>query len=338
MADTPPRRVCVIGLGYVGLPTAASIAAQGVEVIGVDVDAGRLSAIASGAARTAEEDLNDLVRTVVAAGTLSTAATPRPADAFIIAVPTPHGPDHAPDVSFVRAAADSLAPLLRPGNLVVLESTSPVGTTEDLCVWLAESRGDLSFPHRAGEDSDVRVAYSPERAIPGNMLHELTNNHRVIGGITAACAAAAAGLYRVFVKGAVPHDYGAHRRAGEAHRECVPGRQHRLRERDLAGVRLPRNRSLGAHRAGQPPSAGRHPATGAGSRRPLHRGRSVVHRPLGAGADAAHPGRTASEQRQAALGCAAGPRRLPRPRPPHHRLPGARLKADVGDLRESPPR
>ena len=191
----------MIGLGYVGLPTAASIAACGVEVIGVDVDAERLSAIASGAARTAEEDLNDLVRTVVAAGTLSTAAAPQPADAFIIAVPTPHGPDHAPDVSFVRTAAESLAPLLRPGNLVVLESTSPVGTTEQLCAWLAAGRGDLSFPHRAGEDSDVRVAHSPERAIPGNMLHELTNNDRVVGGITAACATAAAGLYRVFVRG-----------------------------------------------------------------------------------------------------------------------------------------
>ena len=201
MADTSPRRVCVIGLGYVGLPTAASIAAQGVEVIGVDVDAERLSAIASEAAPTTEEDLNELVRTVVAAGTLSTAASPQPADAFIIAVPTPHGPDHAPDVSFVQTVAESLAPLLRPGNLVVLESTSPVGTTEQLCDWLAACRGDLSFPHRAGEDSDVRVAYSPERAIPGNMLHELTKNDRVVGGITAACATAAAGLYQVFVRG-----------------------------------------------------------------------------------------------------------------------------------------
>ena len=115
MADPSPRRVCVIGLGYVGLPTAASIAAQGVEVIGVDVDAERLSAIASEAAPTTEEDLNELVRTVVAGGTLRTAATPRPADVFIIAVPTPHGPDHDPDVSFVWAAAERLAPLLRPG-------------------------------------------------------------------------------------------------------------------------------------------------------------------------------------------------------------------------------
>ena len=201
MADTAARRVCVIGLGYVGLPTAASIAAQGVEVIGVDVDAERLSAIGAGAPPTAEGDLRELVRKVVAAGTLRTAATPQPADAFIIAVPTPHGPGHAPDVSFVRAAAESLAPLLRPGNLVVLESTSPVGTTEQLCAWLAECRADLSFPHAAGEASDVRVAYSPERAIPGNMLRELTNNDRVIGGITPACATAAAGLYQVFVRG-----------------------------------------------------------------------------------------------------------------------------------------
>lgn len=201
MADVRPRRVCVIGVGYVGLPTAASIAARGVEVTGVDVDAERLAAIASGAAPTAEGDVNDLVRTVVAAGALSTAATPERADAFIIAVPTPHGPDHAPDVTFVRAAAESLAPLLRPGNLVILESTSPVGTTEQLCGWLAASRTDLSFPHEAGEQSDVRVAYSPERAIPGNMLHELINNDRVVGGVTGACAAAAARLYGVFVRG-----------------------------------------------------------------------------------------------------------------------------------------
>ena len=111
-------------------------------------------------------------------------------------MPTPHGPDHAPDVSFVQTAAQSLAPLLHPGNVVVLESTSPVGTTEKLCAWLASGRG-LSFPNAAGEESDVPVAYSPERAIPGNMLHEVTNNDRVVVGVTAA----AAGLYRVFVRG-----------------------------------------------------------------------------------------------------------------------------------------
>ena len=136
----------MIGLGYVGLPTAASIAVQGVEVIGVDVDAERLSAIGAGAPPTAEGDLRELVRKVVAAGRLRTAATPRPADAFIIAVPTPHGPDHVPDVSFVRAAAESLAPLLRPGNLVVLESTSPVGTTEKLSVMACRVARRLGVP------------------------------------------------------------------------------------------------------------------------------------------------------------------------------------------------
>ena len=201
MDDALSRRVCVIGLGYVGLPTAASIAAQGVEVVGVDVDAERRSAIGLSTAPTAEDDLNELVRAVVAAGTLRTSATPVPADAFIITVPTPHRSDHAPDVSFVRAAAESLAPLLRRRNLVVLESTSPVGTTEKLCAWLAERRRDLSFPHTAGEKSDVRVAYSPERAIPGSMLQELTNNDRIIGGMTGACAAAATRLYRLFVFG-----------------------------------------------------------------------------------------------------------------------------------------
>ena len=201
MPKVSMRRVCVIGLGYVGLPTAASFAAHGVTVIGVDVDADRVSAIESGVAPTIERDLKELVRKVVAAGTLRTAETPNIADAFIIAVPTPQGTDHTPDISLVRIAAESLAPRLRPGNLVVLESTSPVGTTEQLCSWLSALRGDLSFPHVAGEESDVRVAYSPERAIPGRILHELVNNDRVIGGITGACAAVAAELYRVFVRG-----------------------------------------------------------------------------------------------------------------------------------------
>ena len=195
------RRVCVVGLGYVGLPTAASLAARGVEVIGVDVDAERVTAINGGSSQTVEPDLEALVRGVVAGGTLRAVGRPLAADAFIIAVPTPYGEDHVPDASYLRAAADSLAAVLRPGNLVILESTSAVGTTEKLCAWLAEQRSDLSFPHNAGEDSEVRVAYSPERAIPGRMLDELANNDRVIGGITDACAAAAAALYRVFVRG-----------------------------------------------------------------------------------------------------------------------------------------
>ena len=330
MADTAPRRVCVIGLGYVGLPTAASIAAQGVEVIGVDVDAERLSAIGAGAPPTAEGDLRELVRKVVAAGRLRTAATPRPADAFIIAVPTPHGPDHAPDVSFVRAAAESLAPLLRPGNLVVLESTSPVGTTEDLCVWLAESRGDLSFPHVAGEASDVRVAYSPERAIPGNMLHELANNDRVIGGVTGACAAAAAGLYRVFVRGQ------CHTTTARTS-ELVKLTENAYRDVNIA---FANEISLVCDSLGIDPwelieLANRHPRVDilqarAGRRRPLHRGRSVVHRALGTGADAAHPGRPAGERQQAAVGGGAGAGRLPGHQGPCDRLPWPRLQGRRG--------
>ena len=194
------RRVCVIGLGYVGLPTAAILAARGVEVIGVDVDAGRVSEVNSGVPFTPEPELDTLVRGAVAAGTLRAESRPRAADAFIIAVPTPCGADHVPDFSYLRAAAGSLAPVLVAGNLVVLESTSPVGTTEQLSAWLAERRRDLSFPHTAGERSDVRVAYSPERALPGRMLHELVHNDRVVGGVTDACAAAAAGLYRLFLR------------------------------------------------------------------------------------------------------------------------------------------
>lgn len=193
--------VCVIGLGYVGLPTAATLAACGINVIAVDVDEERVSAINRGSVVTVEPGLQALVHTAIKAGNLRAQTQPAPADAFIIAVPTPHDDQHSPDVSYVRRAGQSIAPVLKRGDLVILESTSPVGTTERLCAWLASERSQLSFPHTAGEESDVRVAYSAERAMPGRLLRELLNNDRVIGGVTRVCTVAAAAFYRKFVRG-----------------------------------------------------------------------------------------------------------------------------------------
>ncbi len=195
------ERLCVIGLGYVGLPTAAVFATNRIEVVGVDVDPERVAAINSGAAPIVEPDLDDTVRRAVASGRLRAQGEPVPADAFIIAVPTPLKNGYVPDLGHLQAAARDLAPALEPGNLVVLESTSPVGTTESLCRWLADLRADLSFPHSSGEASDIRVAYSPERVLPGRVLFELVHNDRIVGGVTAACAAAAKQLYDIILQG-----------------------------------------------------------------------------------------------------------------------------------------
>ena len=120
---------------------------------------------------------------------------------FIVAVPTPIRPDRSPDLTYVQTAVDSLGPVLQKGTLVVVESTCPVGTTEEVCERLASLRPDLTFPHSSDEASDIRVAYCAERILPGNALKELVANDRIIGGVTSACAAAAKRLYEVFVEG-----------------------------------------------------------------------------------------------------------------------------------------
>ena len=192
----------MVGLGYVGLPAAAILASRGVEVIGVDVSAERVEKVKSGASSFDEPGLDSLVAEAVASGGLTAHGEPAPADVFIIAVPTPIRDDRSPDLTYVRAAVDSIAPVLRQGNLVVVESTCPVGTTEQACEWLASLRPDLTFPHLAGEASEIRVAYCAERILPGNALKELVANDRVIGGVSSTCAAAAQRLYELFVEGA----------------------------------------------------------------------------------------------------------------------------------------
>jgi UDP-N-acetyl-D-mannosaminuronic acid dehydrogenase len=194
--------ICVLGLGYVGLPTAAVLAARGCDVIGVDVRPSVVDTINDGRIHIVEPELDLLVHAAVQGGRLRASLTPAPADAFIIAVPTPFMEGHRPDLRCIQAAVQAMAPVLRSGNLVILESTSPVGTTEQIVAWLAAARPDLRFPdpHSEATESDLRVAYCPERVLPGRIIHELVTNDRVIGGLTPRCAAAASALYRIFVQ------------------------------------------------------------------------------------------------------------------------------------------
>lgn len=194
--------ICVVGLGYIGLPTAAVFASRKIQVIGTDISQHAVDTINRGEIHIVEPDLDMVVNAAVKQGYLRASMSPEPADAFLLAVPTPFaGDDHQPDLSYVEAAAKSIAPVLKAGDLVILESTSPVGTTERVSAWLAEARPDLTFPQQVGEQSDIRVAHCPERVLPGHILSELIQNDRVIGGMTTRCAAAAADLYRVFLKG-----------------------------------------------------------------------------------------------------------------------------------------
>ncbi|WP_257558112.1 UDP-N-acetyl-D-mannosamine dehydrogenase [Sphingobium sp. CFD-2] len=194
--------ISVIGLGYIGLPTAAMFASRKVKVVGVDVNASAVETINRGKIHIVEPDLDIAVHSAVTEGFLRATTRPEPADAFLIAVPTPfQGDDHTPDLTYIQSAARAIAPVLSSGNLVVLESTSPVGATELLAAWLAEARPDLTFPQSAGESSDIRVAHCPERVLPGKVMQELIHNDRVIGGMTRKCSDAAVALYKIFVDG-----------------------------------------------------------------------------------------------------------------------------------------
>ncbi len=202
----PFETISVVGLGYIGLPTAAVFAGRKVKVVGLDVNARAVETVNRGEIHIAEPDLDIVVRAVVAGGYLRASTVAEPADAFLIAVPTPFRAGetdaHEPDLSYIEAASRSIAPVLKAGDLVVLESTSPVGTTERMADWLAEMRPDLTFPRTHGEASDIRVAHCPERVLPGHVLRELVQNDRLIGGMTPKCSARAAELYGMVVEGA----------------------------------------------------------------------------------------------------------------------------------------
>lgn len=193
--------ISVVGLGYIGLPTAAVFASRKKKVVGVDVNSHAVETINRGAIHIVEPDLDIIVHAAVTEGYLRAVKVPEPADAFLIAVPTPFKDNHEPDLSYIEAASKAIAPVLKKGDLVILESTSPVGATEAMAGWLAEARPDLTFPQAHGESSDIRVAHCPERVLPGHVLRELVENDRIIGGMTGKCSEAAAALYKVFVEG-----------------------------------------------------------------------------------------------------------------------------------------
>lgn len=188
------KKVCIIGLGYIGLPTAALIANKNHAVLGVDINPHIVATINRGEIHIVEPGLESLVNKVVLDHKFKADIAPAASDVFIIAVPTPFKDEHQPDLKFVKAATLAIAPFLQNNNLVILESTSPVGTTEKISEWLQNARPDLT---------QLFIAYCPERVIPGKALHELIHNDRIIGGINAESTDKAVQFYRTFVQGEV---------------------------------------------------------------------------------------------------------------------------------------
>ncbi len=193
------KSLCVVGLGYIGLPTSAIFAKSGLQVTGVDINQSTVDTINAGKAHIVEVDLDGLLRGVVADGYLMAQGTPVAADAFIIAVPTPFRGVHTPDLSYVEAAIRAIAPFIRMGDLIILESTVPPGTTDRMVAWLEDMRPDLRDAGGAG--AAFFAAHCPERVLPGRVLIELVQNDRIIGGITEECAERAEALYELFLKG-----------------------------------------------------------------------------------------------------------------------------------------
>jgi UDP-N-acetyl-D-mannosaminuronic acid dehydrogenase len=187
------KNVVVVGLGYIGLPTAAIIARQNISVTGVDVNENVVNTINQGRIHIVEPELDGLVKAVVERKMLMANTKPVEADVFVVAVPTPFKGQHEPDISYVEKATSSVIPFLKEGSIYILESTSPVGTTEKMA--------ELIFNQRPELKGKISIAYCPERVLPGNVIHELVSNDRVIGGIDEVSAEKACEFYRLFVKG-----------------------------------------------------------------------------------------------------------------------------------------
>lgn len=186
-------KACFIGLGYIGLPTAIITAKSGIDVIGVDIDKNVVESVNRGNLHIVENGLEELLTEVVSNKTLRASTTAEPSDAYFIVVPTPFKDNHLPDISYVKAATLSIIPLLKENDLFVIESTSPVGTTEQMA--------NLIFNKRPELKGKIHIAYCPERVLPGNIIYELVHNDRVIGGIDDASTAKAKEFYGKFVKG-----------------------------------------------------------------------------------------------------------------------------------------
>ncbi|GAB3066613.1 UDP-N-acetyl-D-mannosamine dehydrogenase [Intrasporangium mesophilum] len=194
--------IAVIGLGYIGLPTCAALTRQGLKVTGVDVNDRTVSEINAGRVPIVEPNLDVAIASAVSKGLL-TATTETPhASVYLIAVPTPFQGDHEPDLRYVRAATEAIAPMLTGGEVVILESTSPPGTTWQISEWISQLRPDLKLPHMGGIP-DVHLAHCPERVLPGRIMVEIFSNDRIVGGLTPECATKAAEVYRTFVTGEI---------------------------------------------------------------------------------------------------------------------------------------
>lgn len=195
------NKICVVGLGYIGLPTAATFAARGIDVVGLEVSQDVVDTINQGQAHIVEPELDMLVKGAVNTGRLKAVTIPEPADAFIISVPTPITAEKRPDDSYIHAAVSSIAPVLKKGNLIILESTAPVGSTRTIVQTISELRTDLNIPLDHSTPGDLHFVHCPERVLPGKIITELVENDRIIGGFTPECAQKAADLYSVFVRG-----------------------------------------------------------------------------------------------------------------------------------------
>lgn len=195
------KNVCVVGLGYIGLPTAATLASRGMNVVGYEISKPVVEKINQGETHIEEPDLDMLVKGAVNSGKLRASVEPEPADVFIIAVPTPFSEDKTPDISYIESAVDAISAVLAEGNLVILESTSPVGTMGKIVQHVARKRPDLVSLTDSSATNRVHFAFCPERVLPGKIISELVGNDRIIGGFTPQCAEMASMFYKTFVRG-----------------------------------------------------------------------------------------------------------------------------------------
>ena len=197
------KSLTVMGLGYIGLPTAAAFASRKLKVCGVDVNENAVNTINKGEIHIVEPELDIVVHSTVTEGYLKASLTPEEADAFIIAVPTPFKEGKEPDLSYIEAATSAIAPVLKKGDLIILESTSPVGATEHMAKGLQGFRPDLCIPvsNRSSGEFDIYISHCPERVLPGHVMREIVENDRVIGGMTPQCAEKAKEFYEILVEG-----------------------------------------------------------------------------------------------------------------------------------------
>ncbi|WP_369901753.1 UDP-N-acetyl-D-mannosamine dehydrogenase [Bacillus manliponensis] len=198
------KKICVMGLGYIGLPTASLLATKGFQVHGVDVNEQAVEMINSGKVHIYEPDLDILVKAAVQSGKLKASLTPEEAEIFVLAVPTPFQDGNKPDLTYVKSASKTIAPFVKNGDIVILESTSPIGTTEKVAEWILEERSDLTTSEgMQGDKGRLYVSHCPERVLPGHILRELVENDRIIGGLDRESTKQTVAFYKQFVKGKI---------------------------------------------------------------------------------------------------------------------------------------